>query len=205
MRKHEYASLVVRIRHSVKQHIPSGATVAIVSRGDDELLKLDSCQTWHFPKNSEGIWSGHYPPDSDMAIAQLESARARGAQYFLLPRSAFWWLDHYAGLRRHLDAAYRAVIRCSDYILYHLTGVPAANLVDSRVDFLLQALEHQRQRELTSAKTITNLTDLAARLESRIAAHDQRIADLLATMPVLTGGIDQTRQAISDLAARDPA
>jgi hypothetical protein len=29
--------------------------------------------------------------------------RSKGARYFLLPEHAFWWLDHYVGLRNHLE------------------------------------------------------------------------------------------------------
>jgi cellulose synthase/poly-beta-1,6-N-acetylglucosamine synthase-like glycosyltransferase len=37
--------------------------------------------------------------------------RARGADYLLLPATAFWWLDHYQKFREHLEARYPTVVR----------------------------------------------------------------------------------------------
>jgi len=42
-------------------------------------------------------------------VARLESLRAAGAEYLVLPSTAYWWLDHYAGFAEHLHARYSAV------------------------------------------------------------------------------------------------
>ena len=44
--------------------------------------------------------------DSREAIARLEEQRAAGAEYIVFPATGAWWLDHYEGLRRHLDRRY---------------------------------------------------------------------------------------------------
>ncbi|HEX4590715.1 MAG TPA: hypothetical protein VH120_12335, partial [Gemmataceae bacterium] len=43
-----------------------------------------------------------------------------GAEYFLLPAPAFWWLDRYAGFRRHLEDRYTLMHRDSDVALFDL-------------------------------------------------------------------------------------
>ena len=41
---------------------------------------------------------------------RLEELRARSFDYLVLPRTGFWWLDHYDGLRRHLEKEARLVV-----------------------------------------------------------------------------------------------
>ena len=86
--------------------VPRDATVLVVSRGDEELLRLDGRRAWHFPRSEDGGYAGHHPADSDEAIAWLEEQREAGAEYIVFPATAAWWLDHYEGFRRHLDGHY---------------------------------------------------------------------------------------------------
>jgi hypothetical protein len=74
-----YQRLVRRIREVVRSTLPSEATVIVVSKGDDELLKLDGQRAWHFPQNEEGVYAGYYPADGAQAIAHLEELRKKGA------------------------------------------------------------------------------------------------------------------------------
>jgi hypothetical protein len=102
-----YLALVNRVRRAVLDVVPADRTVLVVSRGDDELLRIDGRRAWHFPRNDDGSYAGHHPADSDEAISQLESQRAAGAEYIVFPGTGMWWMDHYEGLRRHLDRSYR--------------------------------------------------------------------------------------------------
>lgn len=94
----------LRVRDLVARTVPAGATVLVASRGDDEIVKIEDRNGWHFPQDEHGIWPGFYPADSEEAIAHLEDLRARGAEYLVLPDTAFWWLDHYDGLTKYLDS-----------------------------------------------------------------------------------------------------
>jgi GT2 family glycosyltransferase len=99
-----YLDVPPRLRSLVRSAVPRGHTVIVVSKGDDELLRLDGRKGWHFPRDRNGEYSGHYPRDSAEAIAHLEELRSMGGEYFALPATALWWLEHYAAFRDHLDA-----------------------------------------------------------------------------------------------------
>jgi hypothetical protein len=114
IRQSQYDLLRERIRDVIHACVPEGATVVVVSRGDDALLKLDSRRGWHFPQNDDGVYAGHHPASSAYATRQLETLRRKGAQFLVFPNTAFWWLDHYAGFRRHLERRYRLEFREQD-------------------------------------------------------------------------------------------
>jgi glycosyltransferase involved in cell wall biosynthesis len=116
----QYRQLQEAIRQQVEAVLPKAATVLVVSRGDDALLKLGSCTAWHFPQTPEGLYAGYHPADSAAAIAHLEALRAKGGQYLLFPQTAFWWLDHYHGLKEHLDNRYVQAWRDEQCVLYKL-------------------------------------------------------------------------------------
>ncbi len=58
-----------------------------------------------------GIYAGRDPADSEEAWRSLESVKANGAQYLVIPARSFWWLDDYQEFRQHVEAHYRAVVR----------------------------------------------------------------------------------------------
>jgi GT2 family glycosyltransferase len=99
-----------RLRDSVRATIPAGATVLVITRGDDTLLQLNGCRALHFPQGDDGGWAGHHPADSEEAIGHLEMLRSDGAEYLVVPPTYRWWLSYYDGLRRHLDDRYEAVL-----------------------------------------------------------------------------------------------
>jgi hypothetical protein len=117
-----YNVLLRRIRATVSVYVPTGAAIAVVSRGDDALLELGEAIAWHFPLAPDGRWAGHYPTDTAAAVAQVEAVRRAGAEYLLLPEPAFWWLDHYAGLGDYLLQHGEEVVRTSYLRLFRLTA-----------------------------------------------------------------------------------
>jgi GT2 family glycosyltransferase len=118
-----YAELVRRVRQVVGDNLPADAAVAVVSKGDDELLRLGGRRAWHFPQDPQGGYAGHHPADDAEAIGQVEALRLRGATHLLFPAPSAWWLGHYAGLARHLDQSHRAVVREEGVcVIYELAG-----------------------------------------------------------------------------------
>lgn len=131
-KRKEYEQLVERLRKTVEATVPPGSAVAVVSRGDSDLLRLEGRSGWHFPQLEGGVYAGHHPADSATAIAHLEHVRSRGAGYLVFPSTAGWWFDHYPELKRHLEEQHELV--CNDpatCFIYRLRGPVAAELGES--------------------------------------------------------------------------
>jgi len=107
----EYAHLRRAIQGVVADQLPPGQTVLVISKGDEELVRLDGRRGWHFPRDREGRYPSIYPADSAEAITQLEAGRAHGAGYLLIPKPALWWLDFYTGFKEHLERHYKLAVR----------------------------------------------------------------------------------------------
>ncbi len=109
-----YQRLTQRIREIVADTLPAGATVLVVSKGDEELLRIEGHSARHFPAADDGSWAGHHPTDSDEAVAALEAMRAAGGEFIVFPHTGMWWLEHYRGLTEHLEQRYEAIVREED-------------------------------------------------------------------------------------------
>ena len=109
-----YRHLMSAIRDVVDAQIPPGETVAVVSRGDDELLDLGTHPAWHFPQDDAGAYIGYHPHDSAEAITHLEALRAHGAPYLRVPPTAYWWLEHYRNFALHLEQRYHRLTQQED-------------------------------------------------------------------------------------------
>jgi 2-polyprenyl-3-methyl-5-hydroxy-6-metoxy-1,4-benzoquinol methylase len=107
----QYELLVPRVRTAVEEAIPAGAIALVVSKGDERLLAFSGRTGWHFLRNPQGQYAGHHPADSAAAIEALKRLNSQGAGYLVFPQVALWWLDHYAGLRDHLEKHARVVVR----------------------------------------------------------------------------------------------
>ena len=95
----------------------------MVSKGDDELLRLDGRPARHFPGTATGEYSGYYPSDSAEAIAHLEEVRGQGTEFLVIPATALWWLNHYRKFGDHLSSRYEEVAQRDDVaVIYSLTG-----------------------------------------------------------------------------------
>jgi hypothetical protein len=99
--------------------------VAVISRGDPELLKLGHRAAVHFPSDSSGVYAGYNPADAEDAIERLRAARVgQGVQYLIVPATALWWLDYYEGFGRHLEAYRR--LHVDEYcVVYELIRADA--------------------------------------------------------------------------------
>jgi GT2 family glycosyltransferase len=106
-----YEEMAGRIGRAAESVVPAGCVVAVVSKGDEGLLELGEGRVgWHFPRRADGAYSGCYPADGAEAVAHLEAWRSAGAEFWLLPATAMWWLERYAPLREHLRGRYRVAL-----------------------------------------------------------------------------------------------
>ena len=79
-----YADRVRRIKELVRAETPPGACIAVVSKGDDELLELGERRVC-ISRRSKAETSRGPSRVGLPAVAQLEVVRAKGADYFLVP------------------------------------------------------------------------------------------------------------------------
>jgi hypothetical protein len=123
--------------------------VLVVSRGDEQFVRLEGRRGWHFPRHADGRWAGFHPADSQEAVEHLESLRSQGAQYLVFPQTAFWWLDYYDGLRGHLEERYKLLATSESCRIYDIragrgagmgTGSASEEADASRVDEIVKRL-----------------------------------------------------------------
>ncbi|MDQ1445958.1 MAG: hypothetical protein QOI20_2422, partial [Acidimicrobiaceae bacterium] len=107
-----YLLLRARLRAAVSAITPAGATIAFVSRGDDDLLDIPGRTGWHVPRMPDGAWSAGLPERGADAVRHVELVRAFGADFLVLPAPYGWWLDHYRELADHLST--HAVAKLAD-------------------------------------------------------------------------------------------
>jgi SAM-dependent methyltransferase len=60
------------------------------------------------------------PPDDTFAIRELERLRQTGADFMVFVWPAFWWLDYYSGLHRHLRSEFRCVLENERLIVFDM-------------------------------------------------------------------------------------
>jgi hypothetical protein len=140
--------------------------VLVVSRGDEQFVRLEGRRGWHFPRHEDGRWAGFHPADSQEAVEHLESLRSQGAQYLVFPQTAFWWLDYYAGLREQLEERYRLLATSESCRIYDIRTPRAAGMEsggpqeDSRASARMD--EIVRRLLPPAAKTVTLTEDASA-------------------------------------------
>jgi Phytanoyl-CoA dioxygenase (PhyH) len=113
------------VRATVASTVPEGAIVLVMSRGDEELLRLPGRDARHFPRGEDGSWIGYHPETDDEVVTALDRERALGAAYLVLPSASFWWLDHYPGFAQALRRDAYEVARDDQCLIFAL-GRPAA-------------------------------------------------------------------------------
>jgi succinoglycan biosynthesis protein ExoV len=100
---------------------------AIVPRGSSFILVDDG--QWLLDQDVAGRHVLRFRDDPDQwepplndedAIAALTRLRDQGAEWIVFPRTAFWWLDYYSELRRHLQARYRCAQDDERLVIYDL-------------------------------------------------------------------------------------
>jgi GT2 family glycosyltransferase len=184
----EYRRLRRDLRSFLVDALPADARVAVVSKGDDEMIRLPGLQAEHFPRALSGGYAGFYPQDGTAAIAHFEWVRSTGTEFLAFPRTSEWWLDSYPRLRSHLDRTSRVAEREPEVgVVYDLrTSCTSAGDGWHRVAELLDAWEDH----LGSAPALLDWdagADLAARLPGRSVFTAPTGAKVL---PYLDGSVE---------------
>jgi hypothetical protein len=167
----EYAELVGRVNDAVAAAVPAGASLLVVSKGDVAMLEMPGLKAAHFPQDGAGGYAGHYPRDSAAAKAQLEALRHRGAEYFVLPATARWWLDFYADFAGYLASDGELVADVADTCMVwrlarlgdETAGAPPPARPQASIDQLRDFLENLTSTD-TGLAVLERNRDIAAGL-----------------------------------------
>jgi hypothetical protein len=168
----EYADLVGRIHSIVAGRVPPGSSVLVISKGDAALVSMPGFSAAHFPQDGAGEYAGHHPLDSAAATTSLEELRRRGAEYLVIPATALWWLDHYAGFATHLATHAELVVdeahTCLIFGLERLGGVAVGGAIDAPVASVDQIRDYL-ERLLAPDAELVVLEEEADRVSSALA------------------------------------
>jgi len=111
---------VEKIRHRVQVTGRPDEVVLVACGEDRDLLDGGGHPCWPFPQAAGGSGVGPDPVDGPAAVNHLEAQRARGARYFVLPRSAFGWRRRYPELIDHLETRHRRLHHDEHLVVYDL-------------------------------------------------------------------------------------
>jgi hypothetical protein len=114
----EWREQLLRAGHEIAGVVPPGHSLILVDEGQLSHEIPTGRPTLPFTERQGQYWGP--PADDAAAIEDLERLRRAGAGFIAFAWPAFWWLDHYAGLRRHLDRSSRCVLRNDRLVVFEL-------------------------------------------------------------------------------------
>jgi GT2 family glycosyltransferase len=111
--------LVRDIRTVVRGTVSETTKIAVFCDGLPHLRDELHRTSWTFPQDARGNAAGAATP-GDVAVDQLESMRAQGAAFLVLPRTSWKWLEDRRELRDHLRRRYSIEIDEPSCLIYRL-------------------------------------------------------------------------------------
>jgi hypothetical protein len=105
-------------RQELRALIPPRDSLILV---DDDMWGTEIFEDWHaipFLERDGRYWGR--PPDDTTAIREFERLRRSGASFIVFGWPAFWWLDYYSGLHRHLRSSSRCVVHNDCLVVFDL-------------------------------------------------------------------------------------
>jgi hypothetical protein len=102
----------------IDKAIPSGGACILVDELQTRLGGDPHHRSLPFLEKHGEYWGR--PADDRQAIDELERMRKSGCTHIVFAWPAMWWLEHYAGLRRHLRSAFRCVVENERIVIFDL-------------------------------------------------------------------------------------
>jgi GT2 family glycosyltransferase len=153
-----------RVRTAIESALPRDAVVAVISAGDEELVRYEGREAWHFPRGEDGRYSEFRSKSSLAAVAHFETLRARGAQYLVIPETGRSWLETHSGFARHLRTRYRELANDPACTIYDVRSVQAVTASwQAQLDEVIRTFRERHGHDATVLDFRTGC-DLAAEL-----------------------------------------
>jgi Acetyltransferase (GNAT) domain len=112
-----YGQLQMAIQ-DVAGAVPSREMFVLIDEDSWQIDPGGGRQAIPFVERNGTYWG--LPADDETAIQELEKSRQNGANYIVIGWPAFWWLEYYDGLRRHLRSRYRCMLENDRVIVFDL-------------------------------------------------------------------------------------
>jgi hypothetical protein len=110
----------------LRELMPPGTTFILVDEdqwadrwGGSEVLS--GRRAFPFLERNGQYWGP--PADDATAVSELKRLRQAGADYIAFAWPAFWWLDHYMGLNRHLRSNFTCVLEDDLLVVFDLRAM----------------------------------------------------------------------------------
>jgi hypothetical protein len=102
----------------IRSTIPAGATYILVDELQTPLAEDAERRSVPFLEKNGDYWGR--PADDRQAVGEIERMRKSGCTHVVFAWPAIWWLDYYAGLRRHLESGFPCVLKSDRLIVFDL-------------------------------------------------------------------------------------
>jgi glycosyltransferase involved in cell wall biosynthesis len=107
-----------RATEELKAVIPAGETFLLADEDQWGAQLLTDRRAIPFPELN-GLYGGP-PSDDAAAVREFERLHAAGAAFMVFGWPAFWWLDYYAALNRHLHERFRRILQNDRLVVFDL-------------------------------------------------------------------------------------
>jgi glycosyltransferase involved in cell wall biosynthesis len=107
-----------RVGEQLREVIPAGATFLLADEAQWGPEPVAGRRAVPFPEKDGQYWGP--PPDGETAVREFERLRRSGADFMVFGWPAFWWLDHYSLLHRHLSSNFRRVHGDDDLVVFDM-------------------------------------------------------------------------------------
>jgi glycosyltransferase involved in cell wall biosynthesis len=102
----------------LKVVIPTGASFLLADDNQWGTQVVTGRRAIPFPEH-DGLYAGP-PPDDATAVREFERLRCGDAAFMVFGWPAFWWLDHYLALKRHLYGQCRRLLENDRLVIFDL-------------------------------------------------------------------------------------
>ena len=96
------------VAREVTEVVPSGSTLVLIDGDQIGSGSFEGYQVVPYVERNGEYWGA--PSDDETAVRELERLREAGAGFVVVGWPAFSWLEHYSGLREHLQSSYRCIL-----------------------------------------------------------------------------------------------
>jgi hypothetical protein len=118
-RQIEYRQRLAATAADIAAFVPAGEGLILVHEDQLDLGDVaPECRVSPFLEREGQYWGA--PENDEIAIRELERMRREGASRIAFAWPAFWWLEYYGGLNKHLRDNYRCVLNNDRLVAFEL-------------------------------------------------------------------------------------